>query len=269
MKVKGFIIGTDPEFFLIDTEGNPYPAIGLIGGTKRFPRAVTSKGHAIQEDNVSVEFNVPPTNDSKQMFKDIRFVIQQVRYIIPEELKILIAPSAEFDPKYLQSPQAINAGCDPSFNAWTGEINRPSVRNTNLRTSAAHIHIGSNLTIAKKIKLIKAMDLFLGVPSILMDSDTERRKLYGKAGDYREQRWGVEYRVLGNFWIRNQELVDWTFKSCQRAFNFMKKSYRIYPADCTKIQNCINKSDKNLADYLCKKYNIELMREEVCNLVTA
>ena len=34
------------------------------------------------------------------------------------------------------------------------------------------------------------MDLFLGVPSILIDPDTERRKMYGKAGDYRLKEYG-------------------------------------------------------------------------------
>lgn len=54
-----------------------------------------------------------------------------------------------------------------------------------------HIHIGyNNPEIEKSVDIIKAMDLFLGIPSILMDKDTLRRSRYGKAGAFRFKSYG-------------------------------------------------------------------------------
>jgi hypothetical protein len=57
---------------------------------------------------------------------------------------------------------------------------------------------------------IPLIDVFCGIPSVLVDRDTgskERRKQYGRAGDFRYQPHGIEYRTLSNFWIQNYTLM--------------------------------------------------------------
>lgn len=49
-----------------------------------------------------------------------------------------------------------------------------------------HIHIGyDNPTIDFSKLLIRYMDMYLGVPSVLIDTDVNRRKYYGNAGSFR------------------------------------------------------------------------------------
>jgi len=59
-------------------------------------------------------------------------------------------------------------------------------------TKLFHVHIGyENPNDDTNRELAKAMDLFLGVPSILMEPNNERRAVgYGQAGNYRNQKHG-------------------------------------------------------------------------------
>ena len=59
--------------------------------------------------------------------------------------------------------------------------------------------------------LVKQLDWYLGGWSIARDENTERRSLYGKAGACRIKDYGVEYRVLSNFWVttRDRRLAVW------------------------------------------------------------
>ena len=42
-----------------------------------------------------------------------------------------------------------------------------------------------NPDVDTSLALVKYMDVFLGVPSVIKDKDTKRRSLYGKAGCFR------------------------------------------------------------------------------------
>lgn len=59
MKIKNITLGTDPELFL-EKDNKIISAIGKIGGSKSEPQAISDNGHFIQEDNVAIEYNIPP-----------------------------------------------------------------------------------------------------------------------------------------------------------------------------------------------------------------
>jgi hypothetical protein len=70
-------------------------------------------------------------------------------------------------------------------------------------------------------RLIPLMDLLIGIPSVLLDRDKnakERRKQYGKAGDFRFQPHGLEYRTLSNFWIKAYPLTSFVMGMSKMAF---------------------------------------------------
>src|SRR5579864_1061172 len=100
-------LGCDPECFLADNTGKFISSIGLIGGSKDQPRPIDDEGNAVQEDNVTVEFNTPPCHDSKSFIahinKNKEWIKQQAARF---DLKMVIQPSAVFDDDQLQTEAA-------------------------------------------------------------------------------------------------------------------------------------------------------------------
>jgi len=262
---KDIKIGCDPEFFLIDEQGEPQSAIGLIGGSKENPTSI-GRDCYIQEDNVAVEFNVPPCDNSKDLGEYIRYTVDFIEgliYIL--HLKPHIVPSCHFKEDQLLHPMAKAFGCTPDYCAWNdGEMNDSPEPPESLRTAAGHIHISFPEADMKeetnkmefKMAFIKALDLFLGVPSVVFDTDTERRSVYGKAGCFRDKMWGLEYRVLSNFWIRDQSAIEWVYENVQRAYNFTKEGNRITPDIGSRIIWAINGNDIDLANKLINEFNL-------------
>lgn len=115
-----------------------------------------------------------------------------------------------------------------------------------------HIHFGiPNLDPDNIVMLIKYCDLAMGLPSVLVDTDTERRKLYGKAGCFRMQPWGCEYRTLSSFML-NDQYLNKVYNGIERAIEFFNEQIPLPESDL--IQRCINTSNKVLANHLIKLY---------------
>ena len=248
-----FTLGCDPEFFL-EKKGKPFSAIGLIGGTKEAPKPLRKKGFAVQEDNVAVEFNVPPAQSAEEFAENIEYIMSNLKKKL-RGLQFSKASSLVFDVDQLQHPKALEFGCEPDFNAWTKQINpRPLASDWQLRSAGGHIHIG---TKEDPIEVIRAMDLFVGVPSIIKDPGGERRReLYGMPGAYRIKPFGCEYRVLSNFWIFSRELVEWVYNQTAKAIDFVESGETIDPKHAAVIQECIIKSNKDAYEFLADTYGI-------------
>lgn len=124
-----------------------------------------------------------------------------------------------------------------------------------------HIHVGyDNPNGDVSIDLVRAMDLFLGVPSIILDTDDQRRIMYGKAGAYRLKKYGVEYRVLSAFFQENDILIRWVFEQTLKAIEFVNNGGIITNED--EIIACINNSNRELAYEILDDYNIEILQLE-------
>ena len=245
------LIGCDQELFLKNDLGRPISAVGLIGGTKKEPRDI-GNGCAVQEDNVAVEFCIPPTNEVSKFIASINYNLNYITEFVREKgLSLSIVAATEFGREELQSEQSKTFGCDPDYNAWTMRPNpRPQSKNPYLRSAGGHIHVSTD---KHPFLVSRSMDLFLGVPSILLEENSLRRELYGKAGACRPKPYGVEYRALSNFWLASDELKEWVFEQTQRAVRFAD-SWLDDEADT--IQQCVNNSDKDVAKKLMNKYQI-------------
>lgn len=238
-RYKLIMVGTDTEVFLRDQQTKqPVPAIGLIGGTKHNPKQVPelSAGFCVQEDNVMLEYNVPPAKTKGQFVSNIMVMNNYLTQMLGRKgLFADICSSMEFTKKQLDHPQAQEMGCEPDWDVWSRMVN-PSPKENDLmktvRTSGGHLHIsfsvdGKPMTnseqdgIYLKEPLIKALDLTLGLPSFTFDRDTRRRQLYGKHGAFRNKDYGIEYRTLSNFWTKTPELVAWAFDGVTTAFRLV------------------------------------------------
>ncbi len=245
-----FTIGCDPELFL-HHQGKSISAIGIVGGSKQYPRPI-GNGCAVQEDNVAVEFCIPPAESCDQFIASINYALEAIIKEIPPGLELKHTASEVFDEDQLQHPMALEFGCDPDFNAWTKQENpRPKAANKSLRSAGGHVHVG--VQGVDTVQLIRSMDLFLGVPSTQLDPDTQRRSLYGKAGAYRPKPYGAEYRTLSNFWVWDNKLIEWVYHQTARAIEFAK-THALSERDGVMIQQCINNNDKKAYDFLVHKY---------------
>lgn len=251
-----FLIGADPEVFVGDDQ-QVRSIIGKIGGTKDFPLALPiGDGFAVQEDNVALEFNIPASRSRAEFVRNITlatgFLEDHVRS--QHGLHFVKQSAISFPQEELNDPRALVFGCDPDFNAWTRARNpRPSAKDKNLRSCGGHLHVGVDGVDC--IAGVKACDLFAGVPSVLMDSGEDRRKLYGGPGAFRVKPYGFEYRTLSNFWIFSPRTIEWAYNAVDRALEAVASGLDV-DAEKDSIMDAIVNNNKDAARYLVDKYSI-------------
>jgi hypothetical protein len=246
------LIGADPEVFLIDKDGKFISAINKIGGNKRFPVDI-GKGCAIQEDNVAAEFNIPPAADADAFIASIEYALSHLSEVASKKgLSLSITASKVFDDDQLMHLRARMFGCDTDYNCWTKKPNpRPSARNQRLRTTGGHVHYGCKLD---PIQLARWSDVRHGLNSVLEDDDTERRQLYGQAGSFRPKAYGIEYRTLSNYWLRDKTFMKLVYQRCEQVVDDVSKGRELMDDDGVLIQHAINRSDRALAKELLITY---------------
>ena len=252
-------IGSDPEVF-ISFKNKIVPSFDLIKGTKNAPRPLAKKGFFVQEDNVALEFNIPPCKTKKGFIETIHLGVEPSLEVLPKGFTATIKPSHQFSPRQLKHWKANIFGCEPDRNAWMdgGFNDKPEIPKDGLRSVGGHIHIGfkdSAPSEETNKRLVRLCDVFLGVPSMRIDKDTRRRELYGKAGAYRDKKFGVEYRTLSSFWLASKELTGFVFDQTQKAIKAFNKG--IDPIeDKELITQAINFNDETAASKIITKYSV-------------
>lgn len=219
--MNGLMIGADPEMFLRDRDtGAVVPGVGLIGGTKKDPLPMEGlpSGFAVQEDNVMMEFNIPPALDPATFSHYIAQAIEYSRDLVrtkQENLTLDVGTCSRlFSMEQLSSPQARVFGCSADYNAHEqGRALRPpnpdSLVNDDgtgaWRFAGGHVHLGYKSEVPDFVAGALC-DVYLALPSVALDKQGIRRTLYGSAGRYRPTDHGLEYRTLSNFWIWDDNL---------------------------------------------------------------
>lgn len=238
------LIGADPEVFLVNNV-RLISSIGLIGGSKYEPKDY-GDGISLQEDNVAVEWNIPPCKTAEEFVRFNTLAMEKILQVVKSKgLFLGIQASGMFDDDQLAHPAAKEFGCEPDFNAWTYEPNPRPKANAKLRSCGGHVHIGvGNFEPEGCFNIVKIMDAICGVPLSLLDKDRRRRELYGKAGACRPKPYGVEYRTLSNYWLTNEDLMKFVFECAQNAARLKDDSAVV---DAVKrmgpyIQSAINES---------------------------
>lgn len=261
-----FTLGCDPELFMADVSGKLKASCGKIGGSKKQPQPLEElgEGFAIQEDNVAIEFNIPPAASARAFVESVSRAMKYIGDGVNDmyNFHIVNMSAASWPDEELTAPAAQEFGCDPDYNAWTGQKNpRPSVDDKNLRSCGGHVHVGYDFTQAEfdHIKLVKCMDFFMGVPSVLMDEGgAARRPLYGKGGAYREKPFGVEYRPLSNFWTFNPKYQQWVWDNTARAVEAAQDGFDVDQYRDL-ILDAINNNNKRVASKLVREHSLEVV----------
>lgn len=222
-------LGADPELFLKEKKtGELVSAHGLIPGTKKNPHKIPHG--AVQVDGMAAEFNIDPARTAKDFVHNIMEVMNELRKMVPDH-ELVIEPCVTFSKKVWDSvpKEAKILGCDPDYNAYTGELNKTPNSKVSFRTAAGHVHFGWCTNADPKNPghfqacriLARELDYWLAMPASLLSTSEgaiKRRKLYGQPGAFRPKPYGMEYRVLDNSWLQSPELIKWVFNQCHTVF---------------------------------------------------
>lgn len=258
-------VGCDPEVF-VQKDGSFHSAYGLIKGDKANPTPVALG--AVQVDGMALEFNIDPANNEQEFIHNIGTVLDQLASMVPD-YRIMAVPVANFGYEYIkaQPEEAKELGCNPDFNAYTGKENPRPNADLPFRTAAGHVHIGwtqdqdphSEQHFNMCIAAIKQLDVFLGIPSVIYDQNTQRREMYGKPGAFRPKPYGVEYRVLSNVWVGSATLQGWVYRATKAALEALEQGKALYEEiGDERINAIINSSDVEAAKELCKQFGLEV-----------
>lgn len=261
--IKNILLGADIEIFLQNKLTGEYvSAEGLIKGTKDEPFNfdVSNKYFATSLDNVSAEFCIPPARNKEEFYANIAKSVGYINANLPKDLCTVAAPAVNFDEKWLQTEQAKLFGCEPDYNAYTRQVNiKPNCGDATLRSAGGHIHVGyDDSNEETNIRIIKAMDLFIGIPSVIQEPWSMRKELYGKAGAFRHKEYGVEYRTVSNYYLETETLTKWVYDATQSALAWLNEGNELESYLDRVIEDTINNCDKEVAVDLLNNFNIKL-----------
>jgi len=266
-------LGCDPELF-IRCEGKIVPSEEVI------PKdgIVVDYLSKIIRDGIQLEFNPMPYycranfgNHMRSLFYHLRNHVDAKGKTNNKKYEISFEQVIKLTDEDIQTinPEAMRLGCRPSLNAY-GDFRMAVSDLYPYRSGGGHIHLGGFNRFGSGRSfdpdtapiLAKILDIILGNTCVLIDRDpdqVERRKVYGRAGEYRIQPHGFEYRVLSNFWFRAYPLFSFcmaTARTGVQIFNNVEASdYVLNLVDQAKVIQAINENDYSLAyeNYLIVK----------------
>ncbi|RKZ07209.1 hypothetical protein DRQ25_12140 [Candidatus Fermentibacteria bacterium] len=223
------LIGSDFEVIVKDTDGVPMNASLFTKGTKDHPQWFDD--HNLQFDGPLLESAINPSGSFEAFNTKIDNALASMSEALDSTCGLSDSSYAIFD--NMNEEEAI-LGCSPEFNVWSMQPYKADVSSfkyqglsKNWRCSGAHIHLGytfnedNSLGLPEdymKINIARMLDVYLGAWSVLIDTDRQRRKLYGMAGSIRDKEYGLEYRALGNFWVFNRDTREEVYQRTHRAY---------------------------------------------------
>lgn len=259
---KEITIGADPEIF-VAKQGSFVCAHNMVPGTKTEPFKV-NKG-AVQVDGMALEFNIDPASDYEEFQNNLDEVQKTLKQMIGDH-EFLQQVSVKFEADLLKALplEAVILGCDPDYNAYTGECNEPPNGEVNMRTVGGHIHIGNIFEEGMKrrdrrslaMRMGRLMDKYVGIYSILWDKDDDRRSMYGKGGCFRVKPYGMEYRTMSNAWLFNKNITKFVYEGTMKAVKGLIEGEDVKD---TFYKDIIDNSDRGNSFFKEDKTHKELM----------
>jgi len=265
-----FKFGCDPEVF-VRNQNKYLCAEGMVYGTKKEPQKIING--MVQVDGMALEFGIDPVKTEDGFVRRIGNVFRRIQGMLPEGVTVdPTNPCVTFAKDVFDSASedSKRLGCDPDYNAYTGNVNPTPDGEVKFRTTSGHVHIGwtrnhdpfeTTHFMACRM-LAVSLDYWLGIPSLYWDHTPEavqRRKLYGRAGAFRPKPYGMEYRTLSCRWLMHPDLIRFVYRQSVMAINDLYAgNYRIDEKPCDIINNCTGKADLYRVKYHCDVNKIEV-----------
>lgn len=271
-KTQDLMLGCDPEFFF-KKDGE------IIGSEKVIPEAglVNFDSGNLVRDGVQAELNPKAMYCRAQLAGNIR----QIFMDLDRHLQSRVGVSVDFSQVVEVSKSEMESlgeksqtfGCAASKNAHLKTLDKISKIGVDpkvymKRSAGGHIHLGMDYGYSQRplgyavardpAIMIPILDIILGNTCVLLDrheGNKERRKVYGRAGEYRTPAHGLEYRTLSNFWLRSPVLMSFVMGMARLAVQIVVESTDTDPlykelmalVDMRDIEKAINNNDYDLA----------------------
>ena len=261
-----FTIGTDPEFFA--KSGKKIVSVaGLLGCTKD-KKLDLAPDVRLQEDNVLAEFDINPQEGFTAFNDNVRRGLDLVNKKLNEhQMELAFGVSSHiYTQEELESfdKSAFVFGCTPDFNAYTGQKNpSPKAADAGLRTAGGHVHIGYGKAVSVNRDTQQCAgvlcDYYLSLISVVLDPDTRRKELYGKASCVRFKEYGIEYRSLSNFWVADDVHRKTVYEQVEKVVKNLDMEHLMdlhsrLPIE--KLHEIINNNDVREADHFLSRLNV-------------
>lgn len=221
-RIANVLLGCDPELFLATKSGSIIGAERVIPENGLFGRPYGTADVVL--DGVQVELNPSPSFCRQTLAGNISASMRALRTALQSkgDIHATFRQVVEVDPKELDtlSDKAKILGCQPSLNIYdTHATIGVDPATYTKRSAGGHIHLGltsqipgiGNKMMKERERLVPLLDIFVGNTCVLMDRDpgnVERRQVYGRAGEHRLPKHGLEYRTLSNFWLKSYALMS-------------------------------------------------------------
>lgn len=240
-------VGNDPEIFITE-RGQVVPAEKILKEPLETPSGYGLKEYKVKVDNAAVELNFPPATCLQVGISNMTEVLRKLKkyYLKPKIHSVCLKAAMELSIDDMKRYASLmQFGCDPSLLFYDNDlkISQPVVdpRTVRYRSTGYHVHLGlakpnyyahfddKKLTEAAtllhttsgRVRLVRMCDMIVGLPAVLLERDTDavniRRNVlgYGRAGEFREQPHGFEYRTLGP-WPMMHPIWGWWANSAVR-----------------------------------------------------
>jgi hypothetical protein len=236
------VFGADPEFFFTNEGGDivgaekVLPKNGKLGTVKAYD-GKTEYGLVL--DGVQVEMNPRPSTCRQSFSSDLKNLFTNLKNHLAThpEFKASFTSVVDIKKEELDglSDKAKVFGCAPSLNVnGRGAEITVDAATYLKRAAGGHIHLGMEsyphlMKPEVLARLVPVLDAIVGNTCVMMDLDEGqkvRRLHYGRAGEYRLPKHGLEYRTLSNFWLRHYYLTSLVFGLSRLACSVWNSDYK-------------------------------------------
>lgn len=197
------------------------------------------------------QFNGDPKR--KRSLKPLSISFKQLITLTPLDRKTMDADSLQLS-------------CRESLNAYGREHILRDGATYPIRSASGHLHLGSKLYKEVDPNMAtRFLDALVGVVGVLIARDPGealRRETYGRAGEYRLPKHGLEYRTPSNYWLGDYKLMSLVFGQAKLAHRvtggLIPRSRARWAADLLQegiskaggwdiVEQAINTNDRDLA----------------------
>ena len=269
-------MGSDPEIFAVDGSGKLISAISWAPVTRRGPISIAADRHPIGRlfrDGIAGEFYTTPYSCIAAFVDELAMGLNEAEWSLRKvhpDARLTTKNVFELSPRELEemSNEEVELGCSPSLSAYGDPPLSLNGRYVPIRSAGGHIHFGyspAGIRESLFLKTVKFLDFYLGVPCVSLAERIDspyRRQFYGRAGEYRIQGHGLEYRTLSNFWLCHPAISQLVLEIARIGYDFgISAPLEFLPFGAIEeARDVINATDVTGARKMLKKYEKYYMR---------